>query len=193
MPILTTLAASKALITSITAGAIVLGGGAAAFTNITTVDAPLAVAAPTPSESPSGTPTASPSPSASDTPAPAPTTSPAPSSPAPEPSAPVTSAPAPADPAAGDDEKTGDDVSGVRETKQGDDAGRPAPSAPVVPAPTPSQPAGEPASPDKEASEHYQARHDVGRHLGHETRPRNDEGQREDRQDEQEGSDRFGR
>ncbi|WAH97134.1 hypothetical protein [Arthrobacter sp. MMS18-M83] len=54
MPILTSLAASKAVITMITAGAIAAGGGAAAFTSISTTEAP----------APASTASASPSPSA---------------------------------------------------------------------------------------------------------------------------------
>ena len=146
MPILTSLTASKFLITSVTAGAIALGGSAAAFTNITTIDGSNQPAATAPATT--GSPTATPSPSAPVvTPAPAPTTeAPAPAAPttvAPAPSAPATSAPAPTAPTAGDEDMPGDDAA---ERADSAPAGltTPAPSAPATeepkPAPAPSGP-----------------------------------------------------
>ncbi|WP_284763001.1 hypothetical protein [Arthrobacter sp. efr-133-R2A-63] len=61
MPILTSLAASKAVITLITAGAIAAGGGAAAYTSITTTEAPAPTSTASASPSPSSPTHSSPS------------------------------------------------------------------------------------------------------------------------------------
>lgn len=151
MPILTALAASKTVITFTAAGAIALGGGAAAFTTITSVDTPPAVTSPSPSGSPTGAPSESPtaSPSAPGTPAPAPTAS------APAAAPPASEGPAPEEPAVRDDEKAEGQAAEAPEDETGTDEVKPVPATPEVPAPVTSKSDNEDAvSTDSEASEH---------------------------------------
>jgi hypothetical protein len=160
MPILTSIAASKFVITSVTAGTIALGGGAAAFTNITSMEGSNqpSVSAPAQPE----TPKVSPSPSS--------------------PSAPVTTAPdisalapATAAPVVDDAEKFGDDVAAG--------PAKPAPAVPVTPAlsapsveaprpvPVPSQPAAAMAPSgehdDADSVDAWQQGWHKGQHKGH--------------------------
>ena len=97
MPILTSLAASKAVITLITAGAIAAGGGAAAFTSIATTEAPAptstASASPSPS-SPRVSSPATPTTAVPSTTAVLPATAPGAESPEPSSSAPAAAEPA---------------------------------------------------------------------------------------------------
>lgn len=181
MPILTSIAASKFLITSVTAGAIALGGGAAAFTNITTVDGstPPAVTAPA---APSDTPTASPSAPATQAPAPTTTT------PAPAPSAPATTAPAPAPapatPAAGDEEKPGD---------ESPEPVKPAPAPLVTPAPAaPAAGVSGPAAAEAPRDHDEAGKVEVRQHGQHEDhfKGQQDEGHHKG---QHEGSEGFGR